>query len=489
MHRLFTISFLIILAGCQTTSRHAMDEMTDKEYREILLSVYKDQPADTLTPTVTHPNKLDILALAEQQQFDQLESYFTQLYAAVNAKQVNEDWLRQAHHAFYNSDPALQQYLDSWITSYPNSYFAFLSRGIYWMRHAELSRGGDYSNNTQTRQKLGMDHYQQIALADIHKAAELDTNAFLPYSYMMSIGRSRRDKDAYLTARSEGLARYPESFILRNEILFSLQPKWGGTEGELDLFLDETSRYAKVNPELQSLLGYKDLIKGDVMKNDDRQAAIAFYDAAIEWGGNDYMYFSRGKNHYYKGDYQQALSDFNRALTFYPQHYLSLRYKAWALYKLKKYKQAITIFELALQIDKLAPGANYGLAYTLSSQGRHQEAVKYYEASVKHYGAYKAKTLSNYGRMLLWNLKDYERAAEILKRATEVNSKSPSAWYNYGIALNHLRDCDVISIHKTYLQLCKGNKRCSKKNNEWVNQNSAALIGNGTCKDQPMFLY
>ena len=83
---------------------------------------------------------------------------------------------------------------------------------------------------------------------------------------------------------------------MRNEILFSLQPKWGGTEGELDLFLDETSRYAKVNPELQSLLGYKDLIKGDVMKNDDRQAAIAFYDAAIEWGGNDYMYFSRGKN-------------------------------------------------------------------------------------------------------------------------------------------------------------------------------------------------
>ena len=80
MHRLFTISFFIVLAGCQTTSRHATDEMTDKEYREILLSVYKDQPADTLTPTVTHPNKLDILALAEQQQFDQLESYFTSLY-------------------------------------------------------------------------------------------------------------------------------------------------------------------------------------------------------------------------------------------------------------------------------------------------------------------------------------------------------------------------------------------------------------------------
>ena len=472
MYRLPLVLFLLFLVGCQDRG-----DVSGKSDHGLIIS------------SLTHPNKIEILTLAKNQQFDQLEAYFTNMYQAFNDKNIPEDWLRQAHHAFYNSDPDVQQYLDAWVDQSPNSYFAVLNRGIYWMRLAQLSRGADYINKTQERQKLGMRYYQETALVDLHKAAELSPKAFLPYSYIMSISKTSGDNALYISARSEGLARYPESFILRNEILFSLQPKWGGTEGELDLFLDETSRYAKVNPELQSLLGYKDLIKGDVMKNDDRQAAIAFYDAAIEWGGNDYMYFSRGKNHYYKGDYQQALSDFNRALTFYPQHYLSLRYKAWALYKLKKYKQAITIFELALQIDKLAPGANYGLAYTLSSQGRHQEAVKYYEASVKHYGAYKAKTLSNYGRMLLWNLKDYERAAEILKRATEVNSKSPSAWYNYGIALNHLHDCDVISIHKTYLQLCKGNKRCSKKNNEWVSQNSAALIGNGTCKDQPMFLY
>ena len=124
MRRLFIIAILLFMAGCQKNGFHSEDKSTDIP-----------------TSSVTHPNKLDILALAEQQQFDQLESYFTQLYAAVNAKQVNEDWLRQAHHAFYNSDPELQQYLDSWITSYPNSYFAFLSRGIYWMRHAELSRG------------------------------------------------------------------------------------------------------------------------------------------------------------------------------------------------------------------------------------------------------------------------------------------------------------------------------------------------------------
>ena len=472
MYRLPLVLFLLFLLGCQDGGG-----ISGKADHGLIIS------------SLTHPNKIEILTLAKNQQFDQLETYFTNLYQAFDDKQIPEDWLRQAHHAFYNSDPDIQQYLDAWVDQSPSSYFAVLNRGIYWMRLAQLSRGANYINKTQERQKLGMRYYQETALVDLHKAAELSPKAFLPYSYIMSISKTSGDNTLYISARSEGLKLFPESFILRSEVFFGLQPKWGGTKDALDLFLEETARHSVTNPELRSLLGYKALIAADAMKNDDRDAAIALFHEAIGFGGNEFMYLSRGKNYYYKRDYELALKDLNKALSFYPQHYLSLRFKAWTLYHLKRYEEAISVFKLAVEIDKLAPNVNYGLAYTLSSQGRQKESVYYYEAAVKHYGAYQSKTLSNYGYMLLWKLKDYKRAAEILKRTTEVAPENTFAWYNFGVALNYLRDCDAISVHKTYLRLCEGANTCSKKNIEWAQKNSAYLINGGTCKDQPMFLF
>ena len=472
MYRLPLVLFLLFLLGCQDGGG-----ISGKADHGLIIS------------SLTHPNKIEILTLAKNQQFDQLETYFTNLYQAFDDKQIPEDWLRQAHHAFYNSDPDIQQYLDAWVDQSPSSYFAALNRGIYWMRLAQLSRGANYINKTQERQKLGMRYYQETALVDLHKAAELSPKAFLPYSYIMSISKTSGDNALYISARSAGLKLFPESFILRSEILFGLQPKWGGTKDALDLFIEETTRHSATNPELRSLLGYKALIAADTMKRGDRDAAITLYDEAIGFGGNEFMYLSRGKNYYYKRDYKRAIEDFNKALEFYPQYTYALNYKAWALFHLDEYEKAVSAFKHAIELDRLEPSVNYGLGYILSSQGRYKEAVYYYDAAVKHYGAYDAKTLSSYGYMLVWKLKNYKRAVEILRRSTEVDPENAFAWYNYGVALSYLRDCDVISVHKTYLRLCDGAKTCTKKNIEWAEKNSAHLINGGTCKDQPMFLF
>jgi len=430
------------------------------------------------------PDKQVILQLAREHKFTALEAYFDGLYENYEQGRAREAWLLQAYHAFYNSDPQLLDHLNLWVAERPDSYHAAMGRGGYFVHLGWLYRDGKWFKDTAIIQRRGMEAFLKRALTDMQRAAELRPTAFLPYSHIIGIHGSLGEDESFWNAVDEGLKRNPASFLLRKEILFNLQPKWGGSIRQINSFIEDTKKWLHYNHELKQLLGYGYYVEADILDNKDRAAAQKLYDRALGLGESAFLFKERGRNLYYMRKYQQSLEDFDRALALYPQYVWALRDKGWALFYMKRYQEAGSVFAEAIKYDLLDPDVNYGMARSLAKQEKYQQAVSFFEVAIGNFGAHEKRIFNNYGYMLIWDLKDYQRGKKILKRAIDLDRENTSNWINYATALNALLDCDVIGVMKTYLALCESQGTCSEANIDWAKDNINGLIKKNFCSDQ-----
>lgn len=168
-----------------------------------------------------------------------------------------------------------------------------------------------------------------------------------------------------------------------------------------------------------------------------------------------------------QGKFAEAASAYQQALKIKPDHLPAYQPLGYALVRLSRYPEAIETLTEALKYDPNNAEIYNNLSYMYVHADRFQEAVQASKQAITLLGqtgqAYQ-QGLQNKNEVLshayknLGNaydgLKQYNDAADALKRAIEIEPTNASAHFNLGLALyNGRRYPDAIQSYKTVIKL------------------------------------
>lgn len=146
-------------------------------------------------------------------------------------------------------------------------------------------------------------------------------------------------------------------------------------------------------------------------------------------------------------DYKKAMQNFKKALTIDNNHFGSCIHLANLLANLGEGQRSAKYFKHALKIDPDSVNAHFGLGKAVQQYSDDKEApIAHFEEVLKrdpmHY-----KALSQLGILYL-DREEYEKSADVLKRALEVNKTFPLALVTMGNLLFEMKNAErAIKYH------------------------------------------
>ncbi|HUO05847.1 MAG TPA: hypothetical protein VMU16_11690 [Candidatus Binataceae bacterium] len=282
-------------------------------------------------PKIT-ADRFEILAKLSKHQFDRLGAELD-----ADQKQAEQDPHSEinAMVAFASFDTPQDFYssqLDDWVKVAPNSYSAALARAIFSLAvEAKLRDRGESTSH------VGLpDKFLRDAKADLDRAISLDRNAGLAYATEIKLARFERDPDELKAAKAAALSAVPASFAVREQIMYSLRPGFGGSYDEMQQFAEASQSYASDNPAMQYLKGWIAIDTGDdLAAKKQPQAAIDSYTHALEVGGDYWLTYRRlAETFYTMGKWNDALHDAIRSNELFPDNLDTLKLLAFSTAKL-----------------------------------------------------------------------------------------------------------------------------------------------------------
>ncbi len=130
------------------------------------------------------------------------------------------------------------------------------------------------------------------------------------------------------------------------------------------------------------------------------------------------MFYKQAVSFLGQGEVQKAIEFFDRALKLDDQYFPAWNNKGIAHLELKEYGQALNCFEQVIRVNALDKMVWYNKGYTLMMLGEYQEAVTAFDNFLYNY----SKNDDNFYKYALYmqakglyNLKNYDKAVEVLK--------------------------------------------------------------------------
>ena len=168
-----------------------------------------------------------------------------------------------------------------------------------------------------------------------------------------------------------------------------------------------------------------------------------------------------------QGRYQEAVTAYRQALKVKPDYLPVYQPLAYALARLNRFDEGTDTLKQALQYDPNNAEVYNNLSFAYVHAGKYSEAIEAGQKAIELLGqtglAYKQElqvrneVLSNAYKNLgnAYNgLKQYNRAADALKHAAEIEPTNASAHFNLGLALyNGGRYSEAIEAYKVVISL------------------------------------
>jgi tetratricopeptide (TPR) repeat protein len=181
---------------------------------------------------------------------------------------------------------------------------------------------------------------------------------------------------------------------------------------------------------------------GDVYSNKgDYDHAISNYNMAITYYPNSAeIYYKRGNNYLYKGDYEKAIADFNTVISLNPNNAPTYNSRGLAYIGNGNYDQAIADYNKAITINP-----NYAIAYF--NRGNAYEDNKNYDGAISDFtkaialDPNNAAAYSNRGLAYAYKGK-YDRAIADCTKAIALDPNFAQAYYNRGRAYGNRGDLE-----------------------------------------------
>jgi|GEM_PF-4621923 len=314
----------------------------------LLSSLQAQAPAPKLAPLVRlappfTANKLTILASLRQKDFVGLDSAFERYQQAFEKTPAAELDEKQAFDSFATDDASVGDLIAEWIRARPNSFAAHMAMGSYFSWRGWHTRGPAPASETASEQFKKMQKYFAESTDDTKLALKIRPKLGIAYAVLLGEARGEANWTLERALRNDALQQIPSSFVIREQVMESMYPRWGGNHEMMADFAQQSQALVKENPCMHWLLGFTDLDEGETLGiHGEFDESIAALTRAIQKGG-DYsgFYFDRGVGYVGKKSYDQALEDFDRANELSPQDPELLIRRAYALAKLRRPKELV----------------------------------------------------------------------------------------------------------------------------------------------------
>lgn len=167
------------------------------------------------------------------------------------------------------------------------------------------------------------------------------------------------------------------------------------------------------------------------------EKALVIYAKVAEMRPSDaFIYISVGSIYENQGKYLEALESYNKALEIFPEYKYNYLNIANVQYQLRDYKSAIENYNKFLSTYTQHWEAREALANSYLSDGEAQQAVNEYE-NLYSRNVSGFKDYANYG-IALFKIKNYEKAADMLEKAIEIDPDNSSALISLALSYQEL---------------------------------------------------
>ena len=281
-------------------------------------------PVDGLSqelPKVT-VRRVDLIEMLRTGRWDTLDAQLSAYEMKAEKDPHFEMNAMAAFGAFDAGNPLIAAKLNDWVTAAPNSYAALVARATCEVAIAQRVRGNGPGEDVPKETQAAMDRELQAAVRDAKEAIKIHPNLAPAYALRIKAARIDGTGDELARAKGDGLSMVPGSFAVREQIIYALRPRWGGTRQEMQQLADSSQYYAEQNPAMQFLKGWVSLDEGDDFADTGKwPEAIGKYTQALQTGGEYWTSYRRRASAYYASQqWQKAVDDGLRSNILYPDY-------------------------------------------------------------------------------------------------------------------------------------------------------------------------
>ena len=294
-----------------------------------------------------------ILSLVKAQDFDKLESMLIEIENDYEKDYLKERKVDLAFDTFYRARSDLDRLLGNWIKAKPNSYIAYMARGVYYTKVGWSSRGTAYVDETTKKQFDGMAYYFQKAFKDFEQARSLNKKMLHPLCYEIEILMNYGEKEQIRKLYKEALQINPMSLTARWYYITTILPRWGGSISKIEQEVASARPYYQKNSALKILDGRVTAELGDqAFFNQDYTKAEQLYKDALKFGNHWFYNEQMGEIFGYSRQAERSNKDLKIALELRPNFNRALFMLGMNLYQTQHYKEAISILSEVIDNDQ-----------------------------------------------------------------------------------------------------------------------------------------
>jgi tetratricopeptide (TPR) repeat protein len=178
-------------------------------------------------------------------------------------------------------------------------------------------------------------------------------------------------------------------------------------QGKFEEAKEEFGKVSKADPLYESVQEDLKVIEDVIDKKITSKTAIHLY---------------KGVTYVHKRQYDQAISDYTKAIEINPRFAMAYRTRGTAYFRKRQYDQAISDYTKAIEINPRYARAYYsrGLAYE-EGKGQYDQAISDYTKAIEINPRY-VDAYNNRGFIYMVRLEDKKKACADWKRACELGS-------------------------------------------------------------------
>lgn len=287
--------------------------------------------------------RVDLIEMLRTGRWDTLDHQLSEYEMKAEKDPRYEMTAMVAFGAFDAGNSLIASKLNDWVTAAPNSYAALVAKATCEVAIGQRYRGNGPGQDVPKETQAFVDKQLQAAVRDAGEAIKIHPNLAPAYALRIKAARIGGTDDEMARAKSDALSLVPGSFAVREQIMYALRPRWGGSRQQMQQLADSSQYYAEQNPAMQFLKGWVTLDEGDDFADTGKWSdAIDKYTQAIATGGEYWTSYRRRAAAYYATQqWQKAVDDGTRANDLYPDNSESLKLLAFAAAQLQEPEPSI----------------------------------------------------------------------------------------------------------------------------------------------------
>ncbi len=257
----------------------------------------------------------EILKKLTNRQFKSLDAELSSCEQQYEKDPARESPVMNAFAVFDTSKAIVGNRTAEWVKAEPGSYAAALAHADFLEATAGRWRGEGWASAVTPQQWQEAHFFYNQARAEAKRALSIDPHLAGAYAVLIDAAKVDGSRAELARVGTEALQHMPESYEVRESIMYSLMPRWGGSREAMVKFAEASQAYARENPAIASLKFWPTF--DECQDLDDakqwKAAAQCYTHALHEFGAHSTLYHRRALDYSKMRKFKLSLRDAKRA--------------------------------------------------------------------------------------------------------------------------------------------------------------------------------